>query len=290
MIDLDNFVWDKLVFVCYRGGYAGDFFCNLLHQNYDKNYDFSPLDVKLNKYYYNSVSNLWLKNINDVFNVHENEIEMNLLLEKIDKVAPTNVAYYNRILNAYERCYHPKHSTYVENVSKYIRELYYEKYDKGFYVNNTHYNRPIYSFKKQLYDFDFKKTFPGSTSILLTSNNRMYNLFFNLFSLIKNKHIGKFFFNNNKNNFLKAVNFVPTSFNGMLEIDIGKLIFEPDSISKIEQQLTEIIKKPITLNRDKLKYYREKSIETLCSFMDVNNIEDIEEQLLIENMVKYVGL
>ena len=46
-------------------------------------------------------------------------------------------------------------------------------------------------------------------------------------------------------------------------IDIGKLIFEPDSTIQIENKLSNILQRKIILDKQKLNYYREKSLEQL---------------------------
>jgi hypothetical protein len=46
-------------------------------------------------------------------------------------------------------------------------------------------------------------------------------------------------------------------------IDIGKLIFEPDSTIQIENQLSNILQREIILYRQKLNHYREKSLQQL---------------------------
>jgi hypothetical protein len=38
----DDFKWDKLILINYPPGSGGDFFCNLLHMNYDPNHKFTP--------------------------------------------------------------------------------------------------------------------------------------------------------------------------------------------------------------------------------------------------------
>jgi molecular chaperone GrpE (heat shock protein) len=49
----------------------------------------------------------------------------------------------------------------------------------------------------------------------------------------------------------------------MHSIDIGKLIFEPDSIGQIENQLSDILQKKIILNRQKLEHYRQTSLKQI---------------------------
>ena len=49
----------------------------------------------------------------------------------------------------------------------------------------------------------------------------------------------------------------------MHSIDIGKLIFEPDSAIQIENKLSNILQRKIILDRQKLNHYREKSLEQL---------------------------
>jgi hypothetical protein len=75
--------WDRLVNVCYLGGYAGDFFSNLLYQNFNPLHDFVG-SADTNRYNFNNLNfkkySFALKSLNDLLLIHSDLEEYEKLM------------------------------------------------------------------------------------------------------------------------------------------------------------------------------------------------------------------
>jgi hypothetical protein len=253
MIEVEN--WDRLIHVCYRAGYAGDFFCNLLYKNYNADYNF--VGNNINRYTY-KFSNYMLtkygnrlKDINTLVKIHAQNKNFHFYFLPTDE--------QEALFKLYDIIYNKDFKIYIQNLIYYFKDVYLSTYSKEkINISHLHHYYPIEG-------FNLNDIFPGSTNILLTTENIIYHKRFLLFSFIKN-------FNNKNINKIKELyektltnNYfnINDIFNNIHSIDIGKLIFEPDSTIQIENQLSNILQREIILDRQKLNHYREKSLEQL---------------------------
>ena len=285
--------WDKLVNVCYLGGYAGDFFSNLLYQNFDPLHDFVG-SADTNRYHFNNVSftkyAFGLKGLKDLLFMHSNLEVYELLKLKlkvsVTELATDNVIYFNMILKIYDICYDPNLQTYISNLSEYMRDAYAIGYltlkHDSIYIATLHYTRPIH-------DFNLNDVFPGSKNIILVTDNFKYHHYFLLFSHLKNKQMKKSYYRDSKEQLDSFMNRIPVPFYNMHGIDIGRLIFEPEQTTSIEKKLSDIFDRNIILNRTKLEYYRKKSIEQLLQITEKNDINDVDIPLLRKKIGSVIG-
>jgi hypothetical protein len=256
MSEVEN--WNKLINVCYRAGYAGDFFCNLLYKNYNSDHDF--VGNNINRYTYAfpnyrfTKADLRLKNIDAYAYLHK-------LTKNHDFVKRWSKDMREDLLKIYDIIYDKDFEIYIQNLVYYFKDVYLSTYSKEkINISHLHHYYPIEG-------FNLNDIFPGSTNILLTTENIIYHKRFLLFSFIKNFNN----FNNKNINTIKesyentlSKNYIKyDTFNDMHGIDIGKLIFEPDSTIQIENKLSNILQRKIILDRQKLNHYREKSLEQL---------------------------
>ena len=168
------------------------------------------------------------------------------------------------LLKIYDIIYDEDFEIYIQNLVYYFKDVYLSTYSKEkINISHLHHYYPIEG-------FNLNDIFPGSTNILLTTENIIYHKRFLLFFCIKNfKNFNNF---NNKNiNTIKKLYEKLTNndynindtFDNMHSIDIGKLIFEPDSAIQIENKLSNILQRKIILDRQKLEHYRQTSLKQL---------------------------
>ena len=259
MTEVEN--WDRLINVCYRAGYAGDFFCNLLYKNYNADHDFVGNNV--NRYTYNfsnymlTKSDHRLKDIDTLVKLHKVNKNHNFYFLPTDE--------QETLFKLYDIIYDKDFEIYIQNLIYYLKDVYLLTYSKEkINISHLHYYYPIEG-------FNLNDIFPGSTNILLTTENIIYAKRFAVFCIVKNTHhklhhkllINKKEFYLNFITNLSSNNPFRLSNTYIQGIDNGKLIFEPDSIIQIENQLSNILQRKIILDRQKLNHYREKSLEQL---------------------------
>jgi hypothetical protein len=256
MSEVEN--WNKLINVCYRAGYAGDFFCNLLYKNYNADHDF--VGNNINRYTYAfpnyrfTKADLRLKNINAYAYLHE-------VTKNHDFVMLWSKDVRKDLLKIYDIIYDKDFEIYIQNLVYYFKDVYLSTYSKEkINISHLHHYYPIEG-------FNLNDIFPGSTNILVTTENIIYAKRFALFSVVKN--FTSHNINKKKEMYLNAItqlsnnSIFKLSNTYMHGIDIGKLIFEPDSTIQIENKLSNILQRKIILDRQKLNHYREKSLEQL---------------------------
>ena len=261
--------WDRLINVCYKGGYAGDFFCNLLYSNYNEEHNF--VGDKDNRYEFN-ISNYSLhepsiKNINFLI-----EAKTNYNIPFFNNSIFKNHYYFNRLAKIYNICYDENYDIYIKNLISYIKDVFYLEYTKG-KINIS----PLHLYRNTE-KFDLNDIFPKSTNILLMTDSMLYTQYFIIFSWIKNLNRDSIEFKKIYMKRFTEKNFIVSSVSNMHSIDIGKLIFEPDSIGQIENQLSDILQKKIILNRQKLEHYRQTSLKQIQELKKygIEITEDIE--------------
>ena len=134
----DDFKWDKLINVCYPGGFGGDFFCNLLYMNYDPNHTFLPDENNRFKWDDNNVnetvSKIALKKINTFFNAYNsNDVEKfwDSQFEWYTQYIVPHAKLLKRCKDIFNILYDEDPNIFKENYIQFIRNSLYERYNKS---------------------------------------------------------------------------------------------------------------------------------------------------------------
>ena len=117
----DDFKWDKLTIICYLGGLGGDFFCNLLHMNYDPTHTFLP--NKNNKFTWHVKAST--KSIHRIMNSYKDEDIL-----KYEKVDDFNyMKLFNSNINFLDDMgYHIFNQTVINSEFNLIKKIYDEDF------------------------------------------------------------------------------------------------------------------------------------------------------------------
>jgi hypothetical protein len=300
MIDLDNFLWNKLSIICYRGGYGGDFLCNLLYQNYSKTHLVNPSNEK-NQFNFTYLDTGYmqpcLKNIKDLFFLHKDAAKKKIVFDLIkltefdkikikrDKSKDINdwkaVAWYDDLMKIYHILYDEDTDIYTENFTNYIREIYYQGYKEKKYISRIHWHHPQYE------SFKLSKTFLGANIFLLVTDNIIYHDFFMLLSFIKNNQMYYYKLMDDsifKNIFTNEKEIVKNTFDNMIPIDVGKLFFENGYENEVENILSDSLKKNIVLNKKLLEKYKKDNMNIIENIIGKENMKDLEPNLIAEKV------
>ena len=278
MILDDDFSWDKLINVCYPGGFGGDFFCNLLQMNYDPSHTFLPDKNNMFAWPTNYSDTIkfeferrFLKKTNEVFNCYDKK---NVFFG--NEVNATNIKSFVNIL------YDEDRAIFIKNYIQFVRNCYYRGYVQEKHISNFHYTMPIKN-------FSIHKVFPSSFNIFLYSKNTEYSvlfyllLFFKLASDSQKTNLSIPF--NIKKNGKKIIGKKETilfykrgysNCDNMIGIDVGKLFFEYDGYeNEAEQILSDALNRKIVLDKNVLNEYKKNNIKLIQRYAGIKNILDI---------------
>jgi hypothetical protein len=279
----DDFSWDKLIIISYPAGYGGDFFCNLLHMNYNPNHTFLP-DIN-NKFEWVVFSNI--KSIDQLFYFHKNKFNKNLLIEKINiekiigETDDFDIDLYrkNIFLNRiyfYKHIYNEDFFIFKNNYIQYARNLHIKHIEKHLkenkflkkFITNYHYDRPIQN-------FSFHEVFPKSKIYFLYAENKENMLLFNILATIKNFDLISEPTNSLRSRIL-AVTLQPSTiyeikpFDNMIGIDVGKLFFENNEYeNEVEKILSDTLNEKIILNKVLLKQYKQDNLYIIKKMLNI---------------------
>jgi hypothetical protein len=272
----DDFSWDKLTLVSYPSGFGGDFFCNLLHMNYDPNHTFLPDENnKFNWVVWRHLTDeknlkFPIKSTNAFLKAHKDK---NVL-----KYTPIN------FVNFIEKIYHKDFSVYKNNFIQHNRNMLMSTYLKNLHIVNTHYVDPHENFS--IYEM-----FPGASIFFLYTKNVYYTFYFTLLTIIKNdkmcvgsEHlIGSII---TDPAYARLVTKTYEPFDNMIPIDAGKLFFENDGYeTEAEQILSNSLGKTIVLDRNLLKKYKKDNKDLVKKMM---NISENIDTMSCKDIVKII--
>jgi hypothetical protein len=290
MIINDDFKWDKLINICYRAGFGGDFMCNMLYMNYNPNHKFYGNEQNkfkwINKDNNTSVDvheKILIKRINSLFNAYTCDN-----LEKfwdLESKWCDNVLL-NKTKKLFSILYDSDPIIFKKNYIQFLRSVLYEEYKRKKYITNMHYCTSWGQF-----DFSIHKALPGSTNFFFTIEKNEYAfLFFLLFAIkndmkdeeSKNYYIKNMFASRHR---LKKI----TIFDDMIPIDVGKLFFETNYEENAENIFSNALNKKITLDRILLNRYKKNNIEQLAKTFNIENAHELTPKELLMSILKPYG-
>jgi hypothetical protein len=278
----DDFKWDKLILINYPSGSGGDFFCNLLHMNYDSNHIFSPdknnkfewhikgfQKITMQFFEFYRLKHIPIVDIDDIdyqnFKIHANKSYLDI----IDKI------------------YDEDFDKFKKNYIQYVRNSLYKKYSEGNFLANSHNSRPIKN-------FSMYEVFPEASIFFLYSENKKYNFIFKILQLIKNRNFNPI---NSKKSLKTRISSLIVNntepdqyknykvFDNMIGIDVGKLFFENGYEDEAENILSKKLNKKIKLNKELIEEYKKNNKNLIKNVMEIEgNIYEIS----IEEIVKII--
>jgi hypothetical protein len=279
----DNFSWDKLIIINYPGGHGGDFLCNLLHKNYDTNYEFhGNEDNKFEWFVHNSFKfgheQTVIKKLNSLFDVYtSNDVKKYWEKEK----QYCDIKVIDRIKTIFTILYDEDPIIFKKNYIQFIRNAAYENYNKKKFITNLHYTKPIKN-------FSIHEALPKSINFFLTTEKIecvfLFFLLFNIKDKINDNDTKKYFINllceNAEDFYIKNV------FDNMIPIDVGKLFFEKGYEEIAENIFSDTLNKKIVLDKKILNDYKKNNIELFKKIFNIKNAHELTSKELLEAIVK----
>jgi hypothetical protein len=241
--------WSKLITVNYKGGLSGDFFCNLLQDNFEKYIFDKNYDSFNNKYFFakRDFFNLKFKSLEELGELLKNNHYLNSQIVRNDA---------NKVFNDYEKLitiYRDEPSELLDG----LREIFltYASSFKGYEyrVSNFH--------NCNSFIFSLQEIFPGSKNIVLSTNQSYYPLA-RILAYHKNI-INKF---DKTINIKDHSNFIDNQFFKMpdflihneFKIDIYELIFLEKNYDEI---LSNYLNHQIKLDKKRINKYKNDHID-----------------------------
>jgi len=278
----DDFKWDKLISICYPGGFGGDFFCNLLQINFDPNHIFLP--DQNNKFEWKK-GIVKSKSINRILFFYKNLI----LNEKNNYENIENSVYkdYKIFIEKYtidfiKTIYDEDFNIFKKNYIQYIRNAHIGHYSTNQYnIINNHYDLPIEN-------FSMHEVFPDALIYFLYAENKYNTILFSFLEIIKNFKLY------NTNIFdpeiffsiviekRKLINYKP--FDNMIGIDAGKLFLENnDYVNEVEQIFSNTLNRKIKLDRTILNDYKKNNKNIIKQSLNIfENIHEISNEKIVK--------
>jgi len=280
----DNFSWDKLIIINYPAGHGGDFLCNLLHKNYDTNYEFhGNEDNKFDWFVHNSFKfgheQTVIKKLNALFDIYTSN-DLKKYLEKEKQWCTIKVI--DRVKTIFTILYDEDPIIFKKNCIQFIRNAAYENYNKKKFITNLHYTKPILN-------FSIHEALPKSVNFFLTTEKIECVFLFHIFAGLKNrvnenytkKHFIDFLCENAEDFHIKNV------FDNMIGIDAGKLFLEnSDYVNEVEQIFSNTLNKKIVLDKKILNNYKKNNIELFKKIFNIKNAHELTSKELLEAIVK----
>jgi hypothetical protein len=276
----DDFSWDKLILICYRGGYGGDFLSNLLQMNYDHNHIFFPIEK--NKFESQNALNASEKNFLKAIN----ELYRNYFLLKNNFLLDFKYSRKDYLKELEKSELYNDLENFKKNHIQYIRNIQMKNYEKNFFISTMHYINP-------LQNFSIHEAFPKSSVFFLYTTDPSKHFLFDFFMRIKNSHL--FLYDVNENDTLKlrkklleqtSVYFIPKPFDDMIGIDVGKLYFEDGYEDKAEKILSDKLNRKIILDKNLLKEYKKNNMKVLENFFQIENIHKMSTETIIKIIIE----
>ena len=254
---MGKMTWEKLITVNYKGGLSGDFFSNLLADNFDNlNIEYEKTKKEQHKYSFHNrdVFEQKFKSFADFLDYREGDLPAIHNSFKPLKDYPTYKIFHEMF----------KHET-LEDSFKEIAELFYSlfsyKFSDGKYkVTNFH------NLRKDAPSL--QAIFPGSKNIVLVCDYSYFPLSRILF-----------YYKNLINDYDKIVKIKKETFDEFINssffiepnyyrydehpVNIYQLIF---CDKKYDEELSEFLQTPIKLNKKKILKYRKDHIELFKKF------------------------
>jgi hypothetical protein len=292
MIIDDDYKWDKLIIVCYPGGFGGDFFCNLLHMNYDPNHKFSP-NVN-NRYEWNFRENatycIAIKKINNIFTYYKaikNNREAEFLAKESIWASEFSLETMKKIMAI---TYDENFDLFKKNYIKLVRNFMCEDQLKKRCIINTH------SFQNNL---SISEIFPESVKIVLFAEKYEYALLNSFLGRIKNVPVDE-----NKKNLqnastsekkiidilnldIKAISrLLSNPYVDTTGIDVGKLFFENgEYVSEVENLLSTKLNRKIVLDKNLIQKYKKDNMSILGKTFNIKNADELTPKELLDNIL-----
>ena len=245
MITIDN--WDKLITINYKAGMNGDFFSNLICDNF---VDVSSEYKKTNK-------NAYVFENRDVFNSFLKVLsDIQLIVDSEEYV------FYSAKNDMYQNLYRIYKDEPIEELHKGISELLFSLYSYRFSDGN--YKVANFHNSSQNNILKINNIFPGSKNIILTCDRNYYSfarmLFYYKFVLdnLSKNSAELIVTEETKEDFIKSIFFTMPNFNTHeYPIDIYQLLFCDKNYN---DELSEFLNTKITLNKDKINSYKKDHI------------------------------
>jgi len=278
----DDFKWDKLISICYPGGFGGDFFCNLLQINFDPNHTFLP--DQNNKFEWKK-GIIKSKSINRILFFYKNLI----LNEKnnYENIEDSVYRDYKNFTKKYtidfiKTIYDEDFDIFKKNYIQYIRNAHIDHYSTNKYnIINNHYDLPIEN-------FSMHEVFPDALIYFLYAENKYNTILFYFLEIIKNFKLY------NTNSFdpkiffsiviekRKLINYKP--FDNMIGIDAGKLFLEnSDYVNEVEQIFSNTLNRKIKLDRTILNNYKKNNKNIIKKSLNIfENIHEISNEKIVK--------
>jgi hypothetical protein len=266
---MGKMTWEKLITVNYKGGLSGDFFSNLLCDNFDnfneKNYDKTKHDRQKFAFARRDVFEQRFKSLIDI----RDHRRFSVLLTPFFSHNYDN--FYKTLHEMYKD--EPLEVVYRE-IADLMYSLYYHKFLDGRYKVSNFHNITMDSIA-------LSSMFPGSKNIVLTCNDSYYPLSRILF-----------FYKNIINDYEKHVNITKETFDEFIEhsffkipdyhrhkehpVDVYELIFNGKNYDK---DLSKFLQTTITLDKKQIQKYRNDHIELFKKF-DVDPYKTYEKKAI----------
>ena len=241
---------NRLVFVTYKGGNCGDFFCTLL-SNALGNYEESWQD-HTNRCIFKNLAFVdhGIKGLEEVFRRYNG----NEYIRAVDQIKERDFLKYLDWTKAiYDWCYDADRSEFIENVKHYVSSNLIV--DKPNTVAAIHYYTHFEG-------FSLKSVYDPTVVIQLMTSDRLHHDYFYFFSKYKQswnliKHAPEWY------NFSGEPPIVEKLPEEVTVIDSGKLFLTEDYDDEAESILSNLLGVDIKFDRDRLNRYRRDNEDIL---------------------------
>lgn len=253
--------WSKLITVNYKGGLSGDFFCNLLADNFDKAKHLKN-DGNRQKYIFRNrdVFEQKFKSLTDIRDYRDKDYRDK---EKSILLRPFSAPHDKLYSTVYEMYKDEPLEILCKEISELLYSLYYNEFSDGKYKISNFHNVGKTNIKLSC-------IFPDSKNIILTCNDQYYPLsrilFFykNILNVYDDRGIGIRVNKEWFHPFIEAFFFTLNSYkNEEYPINIYELIFCGRDYDK---DLSDFLQTSIKLNKKQIQKYRDDHIEIFKKF------------------------
>ena len=274
----------NLIIVNYKGGYGGDFFCNILQKAIDPSHTFTPSATNQFDVSHKFGEWSWLKELGNLVQRHMDE-QLNRGLDYSLAIRNLSWSYADGI---YKICYDPDISVFANNVADFLKQKMIYPTDKVVVCN---YHNTIH---KNLIHFDLTRIFPQSKGIFLRTDSLKYHALFQLLALYKNDYkplrkVARYLVNNMSPDIYQynASSDRPEPFsNTDFAIDSGRLFFDMDIINKINKDLSIYLNCEIKLDDQIIKHYRQKNLDIINRTIgNVDDLSDYDVKVAVEKFL-----
>ena len=263
---------NKLLLLCYKGGYCGDFITNLALNGFGLSSDYSVEDPLINKYRFdNSGWGLPTKGLTELFEMHMDPVYEDLF-RNIAATSLKNHDYYKNIVSIFNICHDQDFGVFKQNVMHFMRQSITLK--SPLTVGNVHFYRDVENFV-------LKDIHEGVNPILIGTEDLKYHYLFNCLLYLKTKYDYDLFNPKTVNekqmlldNIVKDKSIV-TPLPNMEFIDAGKLLFEDCEYENVLVSMLERLGGvQFNLDVEKFENYKQITKESLETFLGSSFLYD----------------